>query len=325
MRAARAIACVACSVALLGPSVPTAEACGGFFAPGQKPVPSLTHEQVLLIHDPVAGKEHFIRTVVFRKAASPFGFVVPVPSRPEVAAVAKEPFQELRRSFDFLRTHSAMGFGGGVSVLEKKKVGSLDAFVLSAHDEHALSEWLADHHLTSTKQTDAWLAHYVRLGFYYVALRYQPLADSTKDGRLAAETLRISFSTPVPFYPYLEPDHPDAHREPRVVDLWVVSPEAVVPVALEARNGTRQWVRPFRAGRSFEHARERLTGALGDDLARLLPAGDLGAQTFQDQKWSRSGFGDVLFVPAKRHTSTPAERAKLEPLLPVLDPELPSP
>jgi Uncharacterized protein conserved in bacteria (DUF2330) len=324
---ALAIACMGCGAALLGPSPPTAQACGGFFVPRHKSVPVPYHEQVLLIYDPVAGKEHFVRAVSFGALASPFGFVVPTPSRPEVFPVAESPFGPLGHRFDFVNEtgHVEMGWDSarGVSVLEQKRVGSFDAFVLAATDERALAKWLSDQHFSSTKRTDAWLAHYVRLGFHFVALRYEPPPAATGFARRVTETLRITFSTPVPFCPYLEPDHPEQdQRQDRLLELWLVSPEPVVPVALRQRAGAAAWVQPFRAGLAFDPAQDELRGMLGPELARLLPAGDLGLQTFQDQKWSRSGFGDVLFVPVKQRTMGAAERKKLEPLLPILDPAL---
>ena len=55
---------------------------------------------------------------------------------------------------------------------------------------------------------------------------------------------------------------------------------------------------------------------------RVLAPNELVVQTFQDQKRSRAGFGDILFVPATATELGPAERAALAPLLAVLDPVL---
>src|SRR5262249_46022466 len=163
--------------------------------------------------DGAARREHFIREVAFRRASEPFGFVVPTPTRPEVAAVAKSPFSELRRSFGFgaepalravgLAGHGRLGGGApsGVPLSAVRKVGSFTAFVLAATDETALSAWLAEQKLVKTPEASAWLARYVRLGFFFVAMRYDPEreAPGTKASEPDAsksETMRISFATP---------------------------------------------------------------------------------------------------------------------------------
>ena len=172
----------------LGLSVRRANACGGVFVPQAKRLPSLAHEQVLILHDPNTDTEHFIREVAFRQADQRFGFVVPTPTRPEVAKVDRGLFEKLRRQFPFQRSKgigsiglgsgAGVGFGSGrsagVQVLQVSKVGSFTAFVLAATDAKALSKWLKDNGLASSKETDVWLAHYVKMKFYYVAMRYDP-------------------------------------------------------------------------------------------------------------------------------------------------------
>ena len=201
--------------------------------------PSLAYEQTLIVFDAEQGKQHFIREITFRGTPSTFGFVVPAPTRPTVAAVKTSPFADLRDSFPFerpeprgrglLRSIGAGGTGAtsssGVTVLEKRQVGSFTAFVLAASDRKALSKWLRDNGFTSTRQADAWLAKYVPLGFYYVAMRYRPSADGASSDAVHAETMRISFDTPVPYYPYQEPASkaPQDDAEPRLAELWLVS------------------------------------------------------------------------------------------------------
>src|SRR4051812_5123164 len=97
MRIVRSLSFALAAIALLGATVPgrSARACGGFFGKGvlsPERRPSLAYEQVLLIHDREAGREHFIREVAFRRAQETFGFVVPTPTRPEVARVSTSPF-----------------------------------------------------------------------------------------------------------------------------------------------------------------------------------------------------------------------------------------
>jgi hypothetical protein len=335
-------ASLACSVLTLA-GVSVAEACGGFFrartvAPEKQP--SLSREKVLLIHDAEAGQQHFIREVAFARATEPFGFVVPTPTRPSVEAVKHTPFTKLRNMYPFEQSRlagggarsgkGAIGDGGsGVSVLEVKTVGSFTAFVLAATDAEALAKWLRDNELVSTEQADAWLAHYVDMGFYYVAMRYDPPKGKDApppDGRVNAETMRISFATPVPYYPYLEPELAPNMKlglDPRLMELWYVGSEEVVPVAVQEHEGKLRWVRPLHEGQVYEEARGSLELILEPELRELLPEKvPLVLQTFQDQKLSREGFQDILFAAKQARELTPERRAALEPLLGVLDPAL---
>ncbi|MBK8240241.1 MAG: DUF2330 domain-containing protein [Deltaproteobacteria bacterium] len=313
------------------------QACGGFFTKrlSADRAPSLAYEQVIIVHDAAKNREHFVREVAFRKADEPFGFVVPTPTRPEVDKVHPSLLKDFRIDFPFEPiarglgivgagggTGGGAGFGGrGVTVLEKKKVGSFTAFVLAADDSAALSGWLEQHGLSTTPHGDAWLAHYVAMKFFYVAMRYDPPKQAKGDGMLAAETMRISFDTPVPYYPYLEPATPPGIvGDERLLDLWVVSSKKVVPLAVRERGNERTWIRPLREGESHPDARRKL-----DELAALeglLPEGDLVVQTFQDQKRSRAGIGDILFAPAQKTEVSAQDRAALGTMLAILDPAL---
>lgn len=307
-----------------------AHACGGFFPSTKaesKRRASLALEQTLIIFDAERHREHFVREVVFRTSRTMFGFVIPTPTRPEVARAAKNPFPVLRTYLPYeVRpgTGSGQGFGsgrGGVQVLEAKKIGSFTAFVLAADDAGALADWLKKNHLVSTPEADVWLAHYVRMKFFYVAMRYDPPAEE-QGGRTAAETMRISFDTELAYYPYFEPDPPAGARgddDPRMLDLWYVANQRSVPVALRTREQKASWVRPFAEGRVYPDAiRTRLEEALGDD-AKLLPRGQLLVQRFADQKIRRIGFGDAVFVP---EAPTKLRADRLGPLMGVLDPAL---
>jgi len=320
-------------------AAPVARACGMFLpvrvvSPEQRP--SLAREKVLIIHDAARGQQHFIREVAFRRADQSFGFVVPTPTRPEVATVENNPFTKLRDRFPFatpkLDESSGAGFGGrgisvksvGVEVLAVEKVGSFTAFTLAATDADALANWLKDNQLASTPATERWLAHYVRMGFYYVAMRYDPPARVKASAPVAAETVRISFASPLAYYPYFEPEPDAPAKGPRLLELWYVGTEPVVPVARFAtvESEPSRWVRPLAPGKDHKDARGAIEAALYDELEQLLPAGELVVQTFQDQKVSRSGYHDILFGSAAARPFTPEQQTALAPLLGVLDPGL---
>ena len=59
---------------------PTLSACAT--APREGETVAIADEEALIVHDPVAGVEHFIRRAAFRTAAREFGFLVPTPAVP---------------------------------------------------------------------------------------------------------------------------------------------------------------------------------------------------------------------------------------------------
>jgi len=314
-----------------------ARACGGFFSrrtlEGPRR-PALSYEKTLIVFDRERQREHFVREVAFRAASEPFGFVVPTPSRPEVASM-KSPFESLEREFPFSSELGLVGIGsrgGGVAlparapvrVLEVKRVGSFTSYVLAANDEGALTGWLAKNGFVTTPETTPWLRRYVELGFFYVAMRYEPPSGRPNLVRTNAETVRISFDTPLAYYPYAEPEPPAGSTTgaPRMLELWYVSQSRGVPVALLTKGESSTWVRPMQAGRQFStNAPTLLKRGFGSAL-ELLPAPPLVVQRFIDQKQSRSGFGDVLFVP---DGPVNPKLDALRRFFPILDPALAAP
>ncbi len=274
--------------------------------------PSLSFERVLLIHDPKTETEHFIREVAFRGGQDMFGFVVPTPTKPEVFKVKESPFPKLEAMFPFQPpsrggdegsgNKGAPGGGSrapGVVILDIKRIGSFTAFVLKANDAGALDKWLKDNKLGSSPENDKWLAEYVKRGFYYVAFRYEPSKDKSADGSLRAETVRISFKTPVAYYPYREPQHDKATDGARAVAMWLVAPAPLVPVALAKESGKDVWVRPFAEGnRRINLPGSFIQDQLGADEKKLLDANtNYVVQPLEDQKVTRTGYGDTVFLP----------------------------
>jgi hypothetical protein len=363
-----ALAVLASSLALAASLVlatDDAGACGGFFVAPGPDVPSLEVEQTLIIHDPVKQVEHFVREVTFRQASTTFGFVVPTPTRPEVAKVADAPFLRLGKEYPLREVQRSRGLGGiglgsgggggspsGVEVLSKQKLGSFTVFVLAATDAAGLKRWLDSNHFQTTPQSEAWLKHYVDLRFHFVASRFDPPATAKDAGAppsaVHAETLRITFPTPVPYYPYLEPEHPTPSsappgmqnvdttpKRPRVLAVWFIAPREATPVAAFTGGGipvpAPQWKRPWLEGTPTRTPLATVKTAVGKSLEALLPAavasdaGDdegssLSMQVFEDQKTSRKGFGDVVFVPNAPVTLSDAELASRRPFFALLDP-----
>lgn len=332
------VVAVAAALSLAAPR--SARAGGGLFAPRAASLPSVAVERALLVHDEKAGVEHLIREVTFTNVDRPFGFIVPTPEKPGVfkadnlawsALERKLPFEvpENRRSDGAPGLDAGPGSGGGVRVLSAKRVGSFAAFVLQATDGKSLRGWLDRNKLVTAPASEAWLDRYVKLNFYFVALRFEPSLFAAKRdprGSTPAETLRITFETPVPYYPYQEPDRDDL-TDGRALALWLVTNgKPKVPVALVRDGDSLSYRRPFREGARRPSVLPRaLAEIIGDKTWKTVaPAGDtpLTIQVFEDQKRTRKGFGDVLLVPEEPVTLSPAAIEKQKALLPLLDPGL---
>ena len=92
--------------------VPPASACGAFVSKRvltEKELPYLAVERVLLAWDKTTGIEDFVRETRFDGGANEaFGFVVPTPSKPEVAAVKDAKLSALDKAYPYETLESAM-------------------------------------------------------------------------------------------------------------------------------------------------------------------------------------------------------------------------
>jgi hypothetical protein len=333
---------------ILGPSR-DASACGVFAIPRPTDgalaahLPFLSVEQVLLVWDKETGTEDFVRETRFSGADQAFGFVVPVPTKPEVAGVATAPFDALRSSYPFEPPPSRglTGLSGGgpgsaaapppppVVVLSQQRIGPFTAFTLAANDAGAFEHWLGRNGFAISEDAKPWLAHYVTVKFFFVAFRYERGAEHS--AAMTSQTVRIRFHTPNPYYPYMEPAHdpPDgAGAAQRMLAGWLVTREPMRPVASHEDDATHavRWERPWTDGESYRVPPSGLRAVLGDGLGAVIPeAGALVVQTFHDLRSSRDGFGDVVFAPRVPAKSSDAEVEARRFLLPVVDPSLLSP
>jgi len=127
------------------------------------------------------GREVMILQVKYEGPAEDFGWLVPLPARPEVEAIKPEdsPFAEIsrytqRRLRWGLRSMDEAGGKDAVTVLERKVAGVYDVAVLAADDAGALAGWLQKHGFAFPRERQDVLDHYVRKRWVYVAMRIDP-------------------------------------------------------------------------------------------------------------------------------------------------------
>jgi hypothetical protein len=308
----------ACSIVLA--PLPTCACCPAWRAGA--PV-RIADQQILVVWDPATRVEHFIREANF--AAAPgdrqegFGFLVPSPAVPEIAAAAGTVFEHLNerikpRVVEVTRwrvhysllwrlfvleskaapTSRALDAApppmAAVEVMKTARVGGYDVAVLKASDPHALTEWLATNGFDSRPELTDWSRPYVEKGWLITAFKY-----ATDAASIEASAVRMSFETDTPLFPYRVPTDQIDRDAPRrsLLRAFVVGPgraEGTLGEGATARSwevGTLVYSHPLEVNASF------LTG--------VLPEGTAGGATnawltaFEDATWP-SGTDDLTFA-----------------------------
>src|SRR5439155_5528545 len=211
---------------------------------------AIVEESAVIVWDPAAKTEHFIRRATFRgKEGHDFGFLVPTPTAPTLAEVDDAVFEKLevrtrreivhvtRKKIDwtplvlmsyYSRENASGAARPPVEVLSTQKVAGYEAVVLSATDAGALQKWLADHGYASTPDLAVWLDAYVKRQWKITAFKI----DAAKP-ELAARTsaVKMSFVTDRPFFPYREPASQrrltSETYSSRALHIWFLGPERV--------------------------------------------------------------------------------------------------
>lgn len=295
--------------------------------------PKPADEQVLLVWDRATQTQHFVRQVRFSDAGGRFGFIVPSPSKPTLHDVKAEPWERLNQrcapSWDGRGTAFRGGLGIGLigglghgsgrglgsggaapapTLLEERKLGDFTAFVLEASDAEGFSAWLKKNDFKSTPELTNWLAHYIKLGFYFTALRFDgetsAAAPKPANAELTSKTVHISFKAANPYYPYLEPLAPQGAKplKERKLQVWFVSDQIMQPVArytapsAGSGGGGGTLVRPWSETYPCDGALADVSKALDGELEKIVAAQKY-VQVFADLKTSREGYGDVLLHP----------------------------
>jgi len=272
-------------------------------------------ESALVVWDAAVKKEHLIRIATFEGMPSSFGFLVPVPTTPELATADESVFDSLERFWEARRPveteHDFAGFGSlfgtksaapelsaaSVQVVTTQRVGGMDAAVLEANSVNAVSEWLRENDFDYRTQLVDWLTPYIQASYKIVAFKY---AKDAGTPRVGSRAVRISFSTPRPFFPYREPA--DASR----VGDQRFRLYAVADTSLLAKVGGSpgEW-----------SANVRYSGPLrGIDLPFSRIAEPWGT-FFEESAAKRSGNGDLYLEATPRQrlvTATPrTERSEV--------------
>jgi hypothetical protein len=250
----------------------------------------------MIVWDAARRIEHFVRRASFRGIRSDFGFLVPTPARPELLEVASGFFDTLfsfygrppeqREGIGAMRGAGGSGTASaGVRVLEQRHLAGMEASVLAADDPRALVAWLREHRYPSSRALTRWLAPYVATRWIVTAFRVDPAGGPP---RFHTASVRMSFPTDRPFFPYSEP----AAGAARPFRVSVIAP-------------TRMRAVLQRVGETESEAWSVAPGFAGAPagLGRLestVPAGSIPRGSWLttfDEPASRRGARDLFFEP----------------------------
>jgi len=275
--------------------------------PGEGRFVHIATEEALIIWDEAAKREHFIRRASFDTDAKDFGFLVPTPSKPELAESEDRAFGVLaeftaarvirKEPPDRPPDVATRAVAAGVAVLEEKRVAGHDAAVLEAKDANALDAWLKEHGYPTSPALVEWYAPYVAAGWKITA--FKVAADSPRHSTAA---VRMSFQTDRPFFPYREPaTQRTTPNQERLLRVYVIAEDQV-----DGRLGEKgAW--PGKAVWSNRLETAQLAKVL--KVAKLPAMAGGGARwltEFEDNASPRPGTDEVFFQRAA--SNQPLER-----------------
>lgn len=210
----------------------TVLACATLGGPEMKIVPVL-QERVLIAWDASSSTEHFIRRISFDAAQHDLGFLVPLPSVPDISEADSSVFDRLEKKIEpteltiprpisiiawlldramarisqmLTGAASVMGAPDGshfVRVISTTQLPGQTAVVLEANDAQALSSWLQTNGFVTRPDLAPWLQKYILAHWKLVAFKFDP--HSTVPQQFSTAAVSLSFKTDQPFFPYREP------------------------------------------------------------------------------------------------------------------------
>lgn len=187
---------------------------GGFFSSIYADIYE-PEQTALLVYDATAGREDLFLSVAFEGDAADFGWVVPVPALPEVAAVDPRLFWECAMLTEPLYRDRGLGCATGtddragspeVSIYDDRQVGIYHSLVVGSNDAGALTDSLTRWgflHDGNRSDTEAALRFYTDRGWFFALFRIDPEQRPGSGGRWSGrlDPVRLSFPSEHPVYP----------------------------------------------------------------------------------------------------------------------------
>ncbi|HCE44980.1 MAG TPA: hypothetical protein DET40_15680 [Lentisphaeria bacterium] len=176
-------------------------------------------QKAIIVHD--EGVEDLILQVKYEGKAEDFGWIVPVPSMPEIRPLTYSCFYVLEQNpgvmifesyLDKYKTVNlrergtfAEGKSSDTKVLEEKTVGIYKTSILKSEDGQSLKAWLEENKYKMPDGAEKVFDHYIQKKWFFVAFRINSSSiDDDKTARLSRgelDPIHLIFKTEKPVYP----------------------------------------------------------------------------------------------------------------------------
>jgi hypothetical protein len=271
-------------------------------------------QTVVMVWDKQRQTQHFIRKADFKTDAENIGFLVPSPSRPDLEESGSKAFSHLAEI-----TAPKTSYGGGfplgcsaapiqpkpqgrnVTVIEEKRVAGFDATVLTARSGEDLVKWLKANGYAYSPAVADWAKPYLGGNWHFTALKVSKHETSRDSDEIKAASLRISFQTDRPIFPYREPDSKESSAsldaKSRLLRIYFIA-----ETQYEGKiDGSRPWT-----------ARTVWSGDITQHREGLLDTLNLPKNTGSEKWWLTKiendwpydkAAGDVYFSPASKQST----------------------
>jgi hypothetical protein len=256
-----------------------------------------------IIYEPEArgGRQRLVvelNYIINRGTPADFGWVMPLPGKPEVSAAPADFFNRLAKAAVYKKTYlaeleetiedremcglsksyRAVTKGGGgqdipidnVSVVSQQTVGIFEVSIVQAADAEALRGWARTHGYNATSLSDKAVQKYIKDNWYFVLARLPANTTNLNIDKTATHTsqpILLSFETAKPVYPwglaaYNGRGEIDNNRSLQVL-IYTLQPQ----VRLELTNYEGSWITAVRYGEKMnaEQSRDLLKGLSGNN------------------------------------------------------------
>ena len=166
-----------------------------------------SEQKAIILYD--GQTEHVILSIDFQGDAKDFGWVVPVPAKPEIGEIRQDIFEQIKNmiyeySSSLDQGYRSLSYGtlgstdtSYVEVVETKVVGDLITEVINTNDAQLFNSWLEKNGYSFPEHRTDVLDFYIKEGWYFVVTKV--VAGYELEG--ATQPLKISFVTDKIVYP----------------------------------------------------------------------------------------------------------------------------